>query len=265
MNVLIIGRGRVGSALRRCLDSGGQHRVTVKGRRVQPSAVRSAEVIVLAVPDDAIRSVAAAIAPNLGAGACVLHCAGARGTEELAACHERGASVGVMHPLVSFPSKRISPSLGGTTFAIHGSRKAVAASRQIAAACGARAVAARTGHPAYHAAAALTANGAAALAFVSVRVLAHLGFERRAAERAIGGLLQSVGDNVQRLGVPESLTGPIARGDAATVAAHRKALRAIGRDALGAYDAVLPVIVRCARAAGLSKPRADKILRLGRP
>jgi len=264
MNVLIIGRGRVGSALRRCLASNGQHQVTTKGHRIQPSAVRSADIIILAVPDDAIRSVAAAIAPSLETGACVLHCAGARGAEELDACRARGASIGVMHPLVSFPSKRSSPSLGGTTFVVHGSSSAVAASRQIASACGARAVTARTGDPAYHAAAALTANGAVALAFVSVRVLVRLGFERRAAERALGGLLQSVGDNVKRLGVPESLTGPIARGEAATVAAHRKALRAISRDTLGAYDAVLPVIVRCARAAGLSKPRADKILQIGK-
>lgn len=264
MNILIIGRGRVGNGLRRSLQASGEHRVTQVGRRVPPSAVRAADVVVLAVPDEAIRPVAEAIAPSLEAAACVVHCAGARDVGELAACRARGAAVGVMHPLVSFPSDKRNPPLRGTTFTVHGSRRAVAASRQMAAACEARVVVAESASPAYHAAAALTANGAAALAFISVSVLVRLGFRQRAAERAIGGLLRSVGDNVECLGVPEALTGPIARGDVATVSAHRRALRRLGRDALGAYDALLPVVVRCARAAGLSQRRADEILALGK-
>ena len=116
------------------------------------------------------------------------------------------------------------------------------------------------GDAAYHSAAALAANGAAALAFASVTILERLGFDRRAAERAIGGLLQTVGHNVQTLGVPGALTGPIARGEAAVVRQHRKALRRRNRTALAAYDAVAPVIVRCARAAGLPKTKADVIL-----
>lgn len=264
MNVLIIGRGRVGNALRRCLEASGLHRSSGAGRHVAPSAVRAADVIVLAVPDDAIRSVSEALAPDLRSTSCVLHCAGARGVEELAACKARGAAVGVLHPLVSFPSKKSHPSMLGTTFTAHGSRRAIAASRQIAAACGARVVVAKASDPAYHAAAALAANGAAALAFASVQVLLRLGFGQRAAERAVGGLLRTVGDNVERLGVPDALTGPIARGDRPTVAAHRQALRRRDPGALEAYDALLPVIVRCARAAGLSKARADAILGLGK-
>jgi predicted short-subunit dehydrogenase-like oxidoreductase (DUF2520 family) len=61
--------------------------------------------------------------------------------------------------------------------------------------------------------------------------------------------------------VPAALTGPIARGEPDAVDQHRKALRRVSRDALGAYDALVPVIVQCARAAGLSPARASKILR----
>jgi predicted short-subunit dehydrogenase-like oxidoreductase (DUF2520 family) len=144
---------------------------------------------------------------------------------------------------------------------VNGSRRAIATGRRIARACGARVVVAQTGDARYHAAAALAANGAAALAFVSVGVLEGIGFDKRAAERAIGALLQSVGENVQSLGVPGALTGPIARGEAEAVAHHRKALRRVGQDALSAYDAVVPVIVKCARASGLSQANASKILR----
>lgn len=261
MNLLVIGRGRVGSALAKALESSGQNQVTLAGRRVPPSRVREADVVILAVPDAAIEQVAGAIASDVQTGTCVLHCAGARGIDVLEPCRLRGAHVGVIHPLVSFPSKRGFPSLAEKTFALRGQPKAVAAGRRIARACGARAVVLQSTDGAYHAAAALAANGAAALAFASIGVLERLGFERRDAERAIGGLLQSVGENVVRIGVPKALTGPIARGEADTVAAHRAALRSKSKHALAAYDALVPIIVRCASAAGLSRDRAQAILR----
>ena len=86
MNILLIGRGRVGTALRRALDASAQHRVVAVGRRWRPSSVHGAEAVVLAVSDDSIELVAEEIAPDLQAGATVLHCAGARGVEELRAC-----------------------------------------------------------------------------------------------------------------------------------------------------------------------------------
>jgi predicted short-subunit dehydrogenase-like oxidoreductase (DUF2520 family) len=261
MNILIIGRGRVGNALRRSLEASGLHGVVASGRRWKPSSVQAADAVILAVSDDSIEMVARTIASDLKSTATVLHCAGARGTDELRACEARGAAVGIMHPLVSFPSTRGNPSLRGTTFTVNGSRRAIATSRRIAQACGARIIVAQTGDAGYHAAAALAANGAVALAFVSVSVLERLGFDKRAAERAIGGLLQSVGENVLRVGVPGALTGPIARGEAEAVENHRRALRRVSRDALSAYDAVVPIIVRCARAAGLSQANASKILR----
>jgi predicted short-subunit dehydrogenase-like oxidoreductase (DUF2520 family) len=261
MNILIIGRGRVGSALRRSLESSEEHAVVAAGHRWKPSIVEHADAIVIAVSDDSIEMVAGKIAPHLRSSATVLHCAGARGVDELRACEVRGAAVGVLHPLVSFPSTRGNPNLRGTTFTVNGSPRAIAMGRRIARACGARTIVAQTGDARYHAAAALVANGAAALAFVSVGVLEGLGFDKRAAERAIGGLLQSVGENVQSLGVPDALTGPIARGDAGAVANHRTALRGIGRNALSTYDAVVPIIVKCARAAGLSQSKASKVLR----
>lgn len=261
MNILLIGRGRVGKALRRALEASGQHSVLAVGRSWKRPSVQRAEAVVLAVPDDAIELVAERLAPDLRPDATVLHCAGARGVDELRACESRGAAVGIMHPLVSFPSARSGPSLRGTTFTLSGSRRAIATGRRIARACGARVVVAQAGDARYHAAAALAANGAAALAFVSVGVLEGLGFDKRAAERAIGALLQSVGKNVESLGVPGALTGPIARGETEAVVHHRKALRRVSRDALSAYDAVVPIIVKCAQASGLSRAQASKILR----
>ncbi len=264
MKVLIIGRGRVGNALEKALASSGRAELGTAGRRVSASRVRAADILIFAVPDAAIESVAAHIAPSIRRGTCVLHCAGARGVDILEACRAKGAHVGVMHPLVSFPSHRSHATLADKTFTLSGSPRAVAAGRRLARACGARAVVSKTGDATYHAAAALVANGAAALAFVSVGILQRLGFAKRDAERAIGGLLQSVGENVSRLGVPNALTGPIARGEADAVSAHRASLRP-DPHALAAYDALVPVIVRCARAAGLSSAKAKAILRTTEP
>lgn len=264
MNVLIIGRGRVGRGLKRAISRSSLS-VSSVGRTISPAKVRGADVIVIAVPDHAIGSVSERVAENVRVGTAVVHCAGARTRSELGACEAVGAETGVMHPLVSFPDTRANPSLVGTTFTIHGAPRAVAACKRIASACGAHPVIAPTGDPAYHAAAALAANGAAALAFASVSILERLGFAPRDAQRAVGGLLRTVGENVQRVGVPDALTGPIARGETDTVRVHRRALRRVSRGALWTYDAVVPVIVRCARASGLSRARTAEILRvLGR-
>lgn len=178
----------------------------------------------------------------------------------LAPCAEAGAAVGVMHPLVSFPTPEAIPELEGTTFVIDGNRRAVATAKKIAGLLGARALVAQIHGPAYHAAAALLANGSAALAAVAVDLLARLGVDLDDAEHAIGALLRSVADNIETIGVPDALTGPVMRGDAATVRGHRAALRRFPR-ALGAYEAVGPMILRVAREAGLSGSRASAMRR----
>lgn len=213
-----------------------------------------AEVVVLAVPDAAIESVARRVLDRTDAERppVVLHCAGALGTEAYGRLPERFPTVafGAMHPLVSFAHPKRPPPLAGTCFAVAGAPRARRAARRLARACGATAIG--TGPdgihgPAYHAAAALLANGSAALAFVGVGLLRELGLSKRGSEKALGSLLRSVAHNVETLGVPRALTGPVMRGDHATVRRHR---RALGRstDARRAYDALVPVIERCAEA-----------------
>lgn len=259
MNVLIVGKGRVGNGLRRAIGASDENTVRQVGRRWNRSAAAGAEIIIVAVSDDAIQAVAERLAPMIRPRTTVLHCAGARGLDVLEACAKRGAAVGVMHPMVSFPTTRAQPDMLGTTFTVHGTRAAVSGAKRVAAACGACAVVSTTGDPAYHAAAALAANGAVALAFASVSALERTGFDRRSAERAIGGLLVTVGQNIQKLGVPDALTGPVARGEAEVITRHRRALRRMPRGVLDAYDAILPSIVWCARAAGLSRAAARAI------
>lgn len=254
MKIWVLGRGKLGRALATRLQAAGAD-VTLRAARgtlrFEPAAAR---VFVLAVPDDAIRALAERLAPELGARDVVLHCAGSRSEAELAACAARGAATAGMHPLVSFASRRKLPALSGTSFVVSGTPRAVQRARWLCRKLGAHCLHAPILGPAYHAAAALLANGSAALGFAAVEILCQLGLPRRAAERALGAMLASVAFNVRELGVPAALTGPAARGDTATVRRHLRALQALGPEHRDAYRRVQPLIQRCA-AARAAEPR----------
>lgn len=255
LTVRIVGRGRVGRGLARKMKDAGVD-VQLSPGRSAPRATREMPTI-LAVPDPAIPTVAESI--EVEPGAVVLHCSGRLSPEVLRTME--GAKVGAMHPLVSFADPKKPPELTGTAFVIDGDRAAMAVARKIAKACGARPLALKLHGPAYHAAAALAANGAAALAAIAVRLLRALGSNERDAQRAIGALIRTVGENVATIGVPDALSGPVVRGDHATVQAHREALSTLDADALEAYDAVAPAILQCAVAAGLDEEAAAAVER----
>lgn len=254
LRVRIVGRGRVGRGLALALRRAGVQVRLVRGRAAG-RATREATTV-LAVPDPTLAAVAASM--EVEPGAVLLHCSGRLAPEVIA---REGAHVGAMHPLASFADPKRPPALRGTTFVIEGDPAAVAVALRLAKACGARALVAPLHGPAYHAAAALAANGAAALAAIAVRLLRELGAGEREANEAVGALLRTVGENVARVGVPGALSGPVIRGDDATVRAHREALEALDPDARRAYDAVAPAILECAIDAGLDRERAEAVRR----
>jgi predicted short-subunit dehydrogenase-like oxidoreductase (DUF2520 family) len=256
VKVFVLGRGKLGRALHAELAASGVE-VSLLSARGLSSLARfdratvargGARCFVLAVPDAAIRSVSERLAAQLSRHDSVLHCAGSRGPEELAACAAQGAATAGFHPLVSFASRRSLASLAGASFVTTGAPRALRHARWLCRKLGARCLAAPVLGPAYHAAAALLANGSAALSYAAVQILLDLGLGRRDAERALAGLLASVAFNVQRVGVPAALTGPVARGDYATVNRHLRALAELDREHRANYRRLLPLIERCAEA-----------------
>jgi predicted short-subunit dehydrogenase-like oxidoreductase (DUF2520 family) len=263
VRVCIVGRGKVGRSLSRALTHASVAHDLVAARK-PPTAFPSANLYVLAVPDARIHDVAAKLAERAPRGSSAVHCAGARDVHELAPLAARGLHVGVLHPLVSFASARAGSTLAGVTFTCFGDARATRSGKRLTKLLGARCqqLPAAPG-PAYHAAAALVANGAAALAHAGARILVELGFTQRAAERALAALLASVANNVTALGVPAALTGPVVRGDVATVERHLAALAALDGGLGQTYAALLPVIVDSASEAGLAPEVARKLRRLG--
>lgn len=260
MKVCVVGRGKVGRALAGALRGAGVACSLRRGSSARPARI-DADVVVLAVPDAAIRSVAARLAGVLGPRTVVLHTAGARDLDDLTPLRENGIAAGVCHPLVSFASPTRPPALRDVSFTCFGDARAMATARKLARTLGARAVVVpHPPGPAYHAAAALLANGAAALAHAAARLLGELGFGSADAERALAALLASVADNIRDLGVPAALTGPVARGDAETVARHLTAVASRDPAIAAIYAALQPAIVATARARGLDAQKARAIL-----
>ncbi len=251
LSVFVLGAGKVGQGLARALRVAG---VPVKVRAARKKLPRSIEatLVVVAVRDGHVGSTAERLVGVVSRRAAVVHVAGALEPDALSPLRGSCAGVAQMHPLISFASTRLTPSLEGGNLLVRGDAPAVARAKQLARKLG---MVARTFRPfdavAYHAAAAgLVANGAAALASVGAQLLAVAGVPANVAPRLLGPLLRSVAENVSVLGFPNALTGPVRRGDAAAVERHLATLSAKLPEAVSLYLASAAAQLPLARAMG---------------
>ena len=217
-----------------------------------PDAPIDADLVIVALRDKAIAPFAADLVAHGLVGhrsASIVHCAGALGPEALAAARGPKVSVAQRHPMLSFASARVSPSLLRGQLHVDGDADAVARARELAALLG---MTARTfpglDRVAYHAAAGLVANGAAALAAAGVELLGKAGVDGETAARMLGPLLRSVAENIETLGLPDALTGPVRRGDAAGVARHLDTLRQLAPALVPLYVASTAAQIPVARS-----------------
>ena len=250
--VFVLGAGKVGTALARALRKAGVPVRLRAARRGLPRAVR-AEVVVLAVREGELRRLVEAMTerPPMSKTAVVVHVSGALDDSILAPLRGACAGVAQMHPMISFASKERSPDVRRGNVLVRGDPRATAKARVLARALG---MTPRTiddlDGVAYHAAAGLVANGAAALAAVGAELLVRAGVSRAVAPKMLGPLLRSVAENVETLGFPDALTGPVRRGDAAGVERHLATLRSKMPSAVDLYVASGEAQLPLARAIG---------------
>lgn len=192
------------------------------------------DVVLLAVPDSAIATAAAAIRP----GPLVGHTAGAIGLDVLAP-HE---AFGV-HPLMTVPMT--GADFTGAGGAVAGSTpRALAAARSIAHELGLDAFEiADADRAAYHAAASIASNFLVSLEDAAEAILATAGAHRQ----ILVPLVRAAVDNWAAHGGPTALTGPIARGDDATVARQRAAIEDRTPELLTMFDAMCDLTRALAR------------------
>jgi predicted short-subunit dehydrogenase-like oxidoreductase (DUF2520 family) len=221
--VAVIGRGRLGSALAPALVDAGYD---VTGPWPRGADGAGAAVVLLCVPDREIARAARIVA----VGALVGHCSGATGLDVLAP-HEAFS----WHPLMTVTGGRAA--FAGAGAAIAGSTpRATALAADLAAALGMTAVViGDADRPAYHAAASIASNFLVTLEAAAERVAASAGVERE----LLVPLVRATVENWARLGPRGALTGPVARGDEATVARQRAAIAARADDLLPLFDALV--------------------------
>ena len=220
MKVFILGAGKVGRALAAALKKRGVVVTLRPARKGVPTTRIDADVIVLALRDRGLGPVAADLAASgvVPRKAVVVHNAGALPADVLDALRGLCAGIAQMHPMISFASQKAFPTLERGHVHVKGDREAERRVRILAKKLGMTPrTFARLDTVAYHAAAGLVANGAAALAAIGEELLAASGVPRKDAPKMLGPLLRSVAENVETLGFPEALTGPVRRGDAGAI------------------------------------------------
>jgi len=241
-DIAIIGCGKVGTSLAFFL-SGAGYRISGFFSKTRSSAenaarlvdgpdpaqspweiTRAADVVLITTPDDVIAAACREIAAHRGfkKNSAILHCSGALPSTILSPARESGALAASMHPLQSFAAARtdINP-FDGINMALEGDGPAVALATRMAQDLGANVHTIKTeGKTLYHAAAVAASNYLVTILDLALKMLQAAGMEPADGFAILKPLIEGTLNNVEKIGIPEALTGPVARGDVDTVAAH---------------------------------------------
>jgi len=227
-----------------------------------PPWLAAANIIILAVPDDAIARLATALArrPAIKANQVVLHLSGLLGHTALAALSPTGAALGSLHPLQTLVEPERAPEhLRGAWAAVEGMPQAVAAAERLARDIGLRPFGVRAEDKArYHAGAVFASNYFVVVEAIAQDLLCSIGLSEADAWTALAPLVAGTLDNLRRQDPRRALTGPVARGDAETVTRHLAVLAGEDREL---YRRLGSVALELARQRGLDAAAAARVTR----
>ncbi len=286
-SVAIVGCGKVGTCLGKFLSNAGYPVVGVASRSLS-SAERTAgiigvdrftdlsesvtvraDVVLITTPDDAIAVTCQDLAGKGGfcSGAVVLHCSGALPSTLLAPARSAGAAIGSMHPLQSFARIEVENNpFFGIVVAVEGETAAVAMARAMARDLEAVSIEIQTqAKTLYHASAVVASNYLVTVMDLSFQLLQSAGVAPGDVFKVLNPLINGTMANIEKVGIPEALTGPIARGDVATVAEHLDRIGVLRPDLLSLYRALGQATVELARAKRLKTTLAEQLTELLKP
>jgi predicted short-subunit dehydrogenase-like oxidoreductase (DUF2520 family) len=290
--VAIIGAGRVGGAVGRLLVRAG-YTVTAVASRTKGAAEQarsfigsgtattdpvkaasSADVVFVTTPDGSIKSVCEAIAEGgLRQRAVVVHMSGAQTVDLLNAAKKAGAYRAVIHPLQSIPSRELGEkNIPGSYFRVEADPEVAQTVRELVTALGgielkmpkwgSDAISAAL----YHAGAVAVSNFFVALVDFGLRYYQALGADRKEALKAVLPLIKGTLANIESVGIPDALTGPIMRGDVETVRGHLEAMRVRAPELLSLYRELGRHTVAVAQEkSSITPQRAAEIRKLMEP
>ncbi len=254
-----IGAGTVGTALAVRLNSAAYPVVAVSSRSLSSAerlaqAVKgsprvfntlqevadNAEMVFITTPDDAIATVAAQITWHPGQS--VVHCSGSASTDILEPARRAGAQVGAFHPLQTLASvQQAIENIPGSTFAIEAEEPLLSILKDMATFLKGSWIVLKAGDKVlYHAAAVMACNYLVTLVKLATDLWQTFDVPTQQATKALMPLLRGTLNNIDNVGIPKCLTGPIARGDIGTIKKH-----------LGAMEKSAPALISTYRELGL--------------
>jgi predicted short-subunit dehydrogenase-like oxidoreductase (DUF2520 family) len=278
LKIGFIGAGTVGTALAVLLSSKG-YQVTGVSSRSRTSAENlakavngcrvlnsnqdvadTASLVFITTPDDTIPRVASQL--KWHSGQSVVHCNGAASTDILEPARKSGATVGCFHPLQTLAGvKQAMENIPGSTFAIEAEEPLLSTLKDMATALG--------GHPIelkasdkvlYHAAAVIACNYLVTLVKLATDLWQTFSIPPDQAARALLPLISGTLHNIDTIGIPQCLTGPIARGDTGTIKQHLKALKEKTPTILSPYKELGQQTIPIALAKGrINKEQAREL------
>ncbi len=244
--VTVVGPGRLGTTLAVALARGHWPGVLLSGRsgpaltaaaaygpavpatRALQDVDPSAATWIIAVSDDAIADVAGRLVADgrILDGAVVLHLSGAHSSRALEVCRQAGAATGSLHPLQTFPDPGVGLEvLPGSHWFAEGDDAALGRARHLVDFLAGHFHVIETGHKVlYHAAAVFASNYLTCVLGASLQCAEAAGLDPGEILPALAPLSRAALEAAVRSGPGQSLTGPLSRGDAATVGAHLEAL-----------------------------------------
>jgi predicted short-subunit dehydrogenase-like oxidoreductase (DUF2520 family) len=183
-----------------------------------------AGLVFITTPDDVISVVAGEV--RWHDGQSVVHCSGVHSIDILEAAKQRGANTGCFHPLQTFASiEHAIDNIPGSTFAIEAGEPLASLLKKAAIDLEGDWVILKAGDKVlYHAAAVMACNYLVTLVKLSTDLWQTFDVPPAQAIKALMPLLQGTLSNIKNVGLPNCLTGPIARGDLGTISRHLESL-----------------------------------------
>lgn len=286
--VAIIGAGRVGSSVGFLLKKSGYVVASVASRTMasaeaaaafigagEPAtdaarAAANAAVVLITTPDRVIRETCEKIAGAVKPGAIVIHMSGAHALNLLDSVKARGAHRAVIHPLQSLASREQGvKNLPGSFFRVEADPEALETAKDIVKTLGGlelvmpRWSSDQESAALYHAGAVVVSNFFVALVDYGLKFYQALGADKKEALKAVLPLIRGTLHNIETLGTPDALTGPIMRGDVRTVRDHLQAMEIRTPELAGLYKALARQTVSVARDKGsISQDTSEELLKL---
>jgi predicted short-subunit dehydrogenase-like oxidoreductase (DUF2520 family) len=288
--VAIIGAGRVGSSVGFLLNRAG-FTITAVATRTPASAEKAAifigegepgtdvaraaskaDIVFITTPDGAIKGVCDAIAGSgsLKQGVLVVHMSGAQSLDLLGSARTVGAYRAVLHPLQSLASREQGiKTLAGSYFRIEADPEAKELAGHLVRALGGIELVMpkwdsdKDSAVLYHAGAVAVSNYFVALVDYGLKFYQALGVEKNEALKAVLPLIRGTLSNIETLGIPDALTGPVMRGDAQTVRDHLETMQKRTPELVGLYKELARQTVSVATAGGsITAESAEALLKI---